>query len=134
MSNLWGLSEICNILGLAETQKVVACTESQDSRGAEPDGAGEILTELARKWSCRRASASCRAVTSELPLLRVVNHRGVMDLIAAGAQVIDVLPAHEYRACHIRGAIHLPLARVMREAKGLLRPDRSVLVYCRDSL
>jgi rhodanese-related sulfurtransferase len=66
--------------------------------------------------------------------LRVVNHRELIDLIAAGAQVIDVLPGHEYRACHIRGAIHLPLARVMREAKGLFRPDRPLVVYCRDSL
>ncbi len=64
----------------------------------------------------------------------IVKHREVLDLIAAGAQVADVLPAREYRTAHIAGAVHLPLAKVVSEARRLLSKDRAVIVYCRDSL
>jgi rhodanese-related sulfurtransferase len=64
----------------------------------------------------------------------MIDHREVLDSIAAGAQVIDVLPAHEYRVCHIRGAIHLPLGRVIGEAGAVLDLERPIIVYCRDSL
>jgi rhodanese-related sulfurtransferase len=67
-------------------------------------------------------------------LVRVVDHREVLALLEEGAQAVEVLPPAEYRAVHIRGAIHLPLPRLWRGASTLLEPDRPVLVYCRDSL
>jgi rhodanese-related sulfurtransferase len=64
----------------------------------------------------------------------IVTHREVRDLIAGGAQVVDVLPQREYRSGHIAGAIHIPLRDVPARAKQLLVNDRPVVVYCRDSL
>lgn len=63
-----------------------------------------------------------------------VDHRALLGLIGSGAQVIDVLPAFEYRAAHIRGAVHLPLARLWHEARAQLSPDRETVTYCRDVL
>ena len=67
-------------------------------------------------------------------LVRIVDHREVQALIARRAQVVDVLPAHEYRRAHIAGAIHLPLSRMLAEAERILTRDRPIVVYCRDSL
>lgn len=66
--------------------------------------------------------------------VRIVGHREVLDSIARGAQIADVLPSHEYRAAHIAGAVHLPLKRVLAQAGRLLAKDRPVVVYCRDAL
>lgn len=58
----------------------------------------------------------------------------MLDAISKGVQVVDVLPSHEYRRSHIRGAIHLPLPRLLRDAGPHLDRDRAVIVYCRDAL
>ena len=51
-----------------------------------------------------------------------------------GAQIVDALPAHEYHPVHLPGAIHLPLAKLLREAPQKLAHDLPIVVYCRDSL
>jgi rhodanese-related sulfurtransferase len=66
--------------------------------------------------------------------LRVVDHREVLRIIAAGGQIVDVLPAHEYRVAAVRGAIHLPLPRLLHDAERILDTKRPVVVYCRDCL
>jgi rhodanese-related sulfurtransferase len=66
--------------------------------------------------------------------MQTIDHRGVLRLQDERAQVVDVLPAHEYRAAHIRGAIHLPLARILGEAAARLTRELPAIVYCRDSL
>ena len=66
--------------------------------------------------------------------MRVVDHREVLKILAAGGQIVDVLPEHEYRAAAIKGAIHLPLPKLMREAERTLDNSRSIVVYCRDCL
>ena len=49
----------------------------------------------------------------------------------AGAVVgIDVRPADEFAAGHIRGAIHLPLKELERRLAGLPR-DQEIVAYCR---
>lgn len=63
-----------------------------------------------------------------------IDHRQVAELIAQGAQLVDTLPAHEYRHAHIKGAIHLPLKTLFREAAQVLCRERPVIVYCRDVL
>lgn len=55
-------------------------------------------------------------------------------LASGGAQVVDVLPSHEYDAAHIRGAIHIPVGHILRDAPRALDRNRTVVVYCRDSL
>ncbi len=66
--------------------------------------------------------------------METVDHRGVLRLQDQRAQVVDVLPTHEYGAAHIRGAIHIPLARILGEALARLTREFPVILYCRDSL
>lgn len=59
----------------------------------------------------------------------------VRRLVAAGAQLVDVLDADAYRQEHIAGALSLPLDQLTRErAARDLRRDRPVIVYCNDWL
>jgi len=57
----------------------------------------------------------------------------VLRLIAAGAQLVEVLPAREFAEDHLPGAISLPLRKVEAEARTVLDPGRPVIVYCADS-
>lgn len=63
-----------------------------------------------------------------------VDHREVARLATQGAQIVDVLPAHEYRTAHIRGAIHLPLGNLMALTPQMVDRNAPVIVYCRDAL
>jgi rhodanese-related sulfurtransferase len=65
--------------------------------------------------------------------MREVSRQEVQHLIARGAQVVDVLPAEEYREDHLPGAVNLPLRRIETEARSVLDPSRPVVVYCWDS-
>ncbi len=60
-------------------------------------------------------------------------HRNeVQRLVAAGAQLVEVLPAEEYAAEHIAGAVNIPLKELDRRTAGQLDRDRPVIVYCHD--
>ena len=65
---------------------------------------------------------------------RNIDRHEVQRLLSAGAQVVDTLPAEEYREQHLPGAISLPLRKIEapRERK-VLDPERPVIVYCWDS-
>lgn len=60
------------------------------------------------------------------------NRHHVQRLIADGAQLVDVLPAPEYRAEHLAGAMSLPLKTLTRETATQLDRTRPVIVYCHD--
>jgi rhodanese-related sulfurtransferase len=62
-----------------------------------------------------------------------VDRDDVRRLLGEGAQLIDVLPAKEYREDHLPEAINLPLRRLEKEARDLVDPTRPVIVYCGDS-
>jgi rhodanese-related sulfurtransferase len=71
--------------------------------------------------------------------VREIQHRELLQMLSSGAQIVDALPSHEYDAAHIsggadRGAIHIPVGRILRDAPKLLDRARPVVVYCRDSL
>jgi rhodanese-related sulfurtransferase len=66
--------------------------------------------------------------------MREVDHREVLAMLSSSAQIVDVLPAHEYNAAHIKGALHIPLQRILADAPPMLDRSRPVVVYCRDSL
>jgi len=54
-------------------------------------------------------------------------------LVAAGAQLVDVLKPEEYEKEHLPGAINIPLKKLDREATEVLDRSRPVIVYCWDS-
>jgi rhodanese-related sulfurtransferase len=54
--------------------------------------------------------------------------------LAAGAQLVEVLPEREYAEMRIPGAINIPLKQLDAKSAGLLDHDRAVVVYCWDSL
>jgi len=56
------------------------------------------------------------------------------QLIADGAQVVEVLPAAEYAEQHLPGAINLPLKTLDADTTAHLHRERPVAVYCWDSL
>jgi len=58
----------------------------------------------------------------------------VQRLVAAGAQLVDVLPRAEYEAEHIAGAISIPLKELDGRSTAILDRDRPVIVYCWDLL
>ena len=57
----------------------------------------------------------------------------VERLVAAGAQLIEVLKAEEYEKEHLPGAINIPLKKLDGEAAKVLDRSRPVIVYCWDS-
>jgi rhodanese-related sulfurtransferase len=61
-----------------------------------------------------------------------IDTAGVADLAATGAQLLEVLPAADYRKEHLPGAINIPLPELTREAADRLDRDRPVVVYCYD--
>jgi rhodanese-related sulfurtransferase len=55
-------------------------------------------------------------------------------LIAAGAQLVEVLPAHEYSEAHLPSAINIPLKQLDGDSTAQLDRARAVVVYCHDYL
>jgi rhodanese-related sulfurtransferase len=67
--------------------------------------------------------------------VREIQHQELATMRASSAaQIVDVLPSHEYDAAHLRGAIHVPLRNLLRDAPAMLDRARPVVVYCRDCL
>jgi rhodanese-related sulfurtransferase len=54
------------------------------------------------------------------------------ELVAAGAQLVEVLPRDEYEDEHLPGAINIPLKELDRETAQQLEWSRPVIVYCYD--
>ena len=61
-----------------------------------------------------------------------IDRREVRRLLEQGAQLVDVLPAEEYEAEHIPGAISIPLKELNRDTAARLDPSRPVIVNCWD--
>lgn len=57
----------------------------------------------------------------------------LQDLVAHGAQLVEVLSAKEYAEDHLPGARNIPLATINRETAAVLDAHRPVIVYCWDS-
>ena len=62
-----------------------------------------------------------------------IDRSQVQRLVERGAQLVEVLPAGEYKEDHLPGAISLPLRDVDKEAVRLLDRNRPVIVYCWDT-
>jgi rhodanese-related sulfurtransferase len=56
----------------------------------------------------------------------------LQELVAAGAQLIEVLPDKEYEEDHLPGARSIPLKELDRNVVATLDPNRPIIVYCWD--
>jgi rhodanese-related sulfurtransferase len=54
------------------------------------------------------------------------------ELLAEGAQLVEVLPAEEYTEEHLPAAINIPLKTLDAETTAQLDKTRPVIVYCWD--
>ena len=57
----------------------------------------------------------------------------VYQMMAGEAALVEVLPAEEYEAEHLPGAINIPLQQLDRQITAVLQQDQPVIVYCYDS-
>ena len=65
---------------------------------------------------------------------KIIGRDIVQNLLMANAQLIDVLPAKEFKQSHLPGAVNLPLAQLTRATLEQLnlKPDWPLIVYCYD--
>jgi rhodanese-related sulfurtransferase len=56
----------------------------------------------------------------------------VQELVRAGAQLVEVLPAEEFEEEHLPGAVNLPLKELNATTAARLDRARPVIVYCYD--
>lgn len=61
-----------------------------------------------------------------------VDRNEVQKMLRERAQLVEVLPAKEYEAEHIPGAINIPLKTLGRARPRQLDTGRAVIVYCHD--
>jgi rhodanese-related sulfurtransferase len=59
---------------------------------------------------------------------------GVRELLAHGAQLVEVLPREEYVEEHLPGAVNIPLKELDAGSTTMLDRARPVIVYCWDGL
>jgi phage shock protein E len=65
-------------------------------------------------------------------MISAVDRDGVQALLAEGAQLVEVLPADEYRDEHLPGALSIPLKTLDRNTTAELDRTRPIIVYCWD--
>jgi rhodanese-related sulfurtransferase len=63
-----------------------------------------------------------------------VDYPRLRELLAGGAQLVEVLPEAEYREEHLPDAINIPLKSLARLSTAQLDKSRAVVVYCWDGL
>jgi len=66
--------------------------------------------------------------------MTTINIAELHELIAGGAQVVEVLPGASYEKLHLPGAISLPLSELNADTAERLDRGRDVVVYCWDGL
>src|SRR5262245_45897669 len=60
-----------------------------------------------------------------------LRRKDVKSLVQQGrAQLVEVLPAREYKREHLPHAINLPLGDLNPESAQILRKDQAIIVYC----
>jgi len=61
-----------------------------------------------------------------------VERERLAELVKAGAQLVEVLPAAEYDEEHLPRAINIPLKEIDRQAPERLKRNTPVIAYCWD--
>ncbi|MFN2588686.1 MAG: rhodanese-like domain-containing protein [Actinomycetota bacterium] len=65
--------------------------------------------------------------------MRPIEREGLRELMARGAQVVEVLAPDQFEDDHLPGAVNIPLRRIDRDARTALDSSAPVVVYCWDS-
>ncbi|XRQ09134.1 MBL fold metallo-hydrolase [Actinomadura welshii] len=89
-------------------------------------GLGSYPAYFARLTELNRRGPAVVPATPPLPALTVGQ---VTDLLAGGAQMVDVRPAADYAAGHIPGSLSIPLRDQFATWLGWLLPHTAVLVF-----
>lgn len=63
-----------------------------------------------------------------------IDRQHVQRLVAAGAQLVDVMAKADWEESHIVGAVHVPLKKLAELAPKRLDPTGAMITYCYDSL
>jgi rhodanese-related sulfurtransferase len=63
----------------------------------------------------------------------LIDRGQLQDLVARGAQLVEVLPAKEYEEDHLPGARSIPLPEINRDGTSSLDRHGPLIVYCWDS-
>jgi rhodanese-related sulfurtransferase len=63
-----------------------------------------------------------------------IDYHRLRDLLAEGAQLVEVLPPQEFAEEHLPGAINIPLKQLDSASVAQLDKRRAVVVYCWDGL
>ena len=66
--------------------------------------------------------------------MQIHSHEQLQELVADGAQLVEVLPEAEYREERLPGAINIPLKTLDGGTAAQLDRSRPVVVYCWDAL
>ncbi len=56
------------------------------------------------------------------------------ELVAAGAQLVDVRTEAEFVSGHVDGAVNVPLDRVGTRAGSLVKSGKPIVVYCQSGM
>lgn len=67
-------------------------------------------------------------------MVEQINHARLLELLAGGAQLVEVLPEQEYAEEHLPGAINIPLKTLDASSTAQLDKTKAVIVYCWDGL
>ena len=67
---------------------------------------------------------------ADAPTPKEVSRAEAREMVAAGAQLIDVRADHEWEAGHLPGATHIALPELAARAAEIDK-DRPVILYCR---
>lgn len=66
-------------------------------------------------------------------MVRTIDHAEISEAERGELQIVEVLPAPEYRDMHLPGAESIPLKTLDRDAVSHLDRERPVVVYCWDA-
>jgi rhodanese-related sulfurtransferase len=64
------------------------------------------------------------------PSPREISRAEAREMLAAGAQLVDVRTDHEWEAGHLPGAVHIELPQLPARSAEIDK-DRPVILYCR---
>ena len=66
-------------------------------------------------------------------MAELIDRDRLRQLVAHGAQLVEVLPPKEYAEDHLPGAASVPLRQINRERVASLDRGRPLIVYCWDA-